>query len=523
MTVAIPPVINASTDQDEVDELGSLLQSLMSRNLVVLPEITIVPTPSGQTPAGQSSRPVPDTVSVTIRRMVAGFAADADFLRDGDTRPVRRQFTGDELTLISSVLDGLVPVFQQRLTSDRRIAEADRNQLRELPTKDRQALVSYLRGRSLLGTSDDLKTDEAAVAAFQDAIKRDGSFAFAYAGLSQAYWSTWKHAGSEPSWLDRAWDAATHAAAIDPKCDQARVALALVLRARDRKEEAVSEAKRAVALTPDNDDARRALGLALVNNRQADAGFVALRRAVDLRPRRSVNQYYLGRELLIVNRDREAIAPLKEATELQPNFESAWANLGLAYMRVGDWEKASGSSSRALELNKDDSVALNNLAAAYYWDGKYELALNRFQEAARLAPELPIRHMNLGDAFDALGRSREATAAYAKAVDLATIQLRKKFNARTASIAAKCEAKREHKAEAERWATQAWEAGDKDAEVVYKVAVVYALTGQPEKALDKLELAVNQGKPLWEVRADPDLRSLRNDARFKKLVAQTGR
>ena len=94
---------------------------------------------------------------------------------------------------------------------------------------------------------------------------------------------------------------------------------------------------------------------------------------------------------------------------------------------------------------------------------------------------------------------------------------------RTAGIAAKSEAKRGHRAEAERWATQAWEANDKDAEVVYKVAVVYALTGQPAKALEKLELAVKLNKPLWEVQADPDLKSLRNEPRFKKLAATPAR
>src|SRR5262249_44871415 len=153
----IPTVINESTDQADLDELGSLLQSFISRNLVVLPDVTIVPTPvpspSGQT--SQPTRPDPDRLSVTIRRTVAGVAADADFRRGGETRPVRYQFTGDELTLLTSVLDGLPTVFQQRLAADRASADGQRNQLSELPTKDRQALVAYLRGRSLLGMSDD--------------------------------------------------------------------------------------------------------------------------------------------------------------------------------------------------------------------------------------------------------------------------------------------------------------------------------------------------------------------------------
>ena len=523
-TVAVLPVFSGSTDQADVDELVALLQSIVARNLAHVPGITIVPAPlqlpGAQTAApGQSAPQRPEyTVLVTIRRAVSGFAADVDVLRNG-TRLVLQQFTGDELALLSSVLEWLATIVPQPPAQDAKNADTLRNQLRAPPTRDRQALVSYIRGRRLLDTSDDPKTDKQAVDAFQDAINRDSSFAFAYAGLSQAYWSTSKHTGDR-SWLDRARDAARHAEAIDPRCDQAQVALSFVSRDLGPRSDAVSQAKRASTLTPDNDDARRVLGLALLSDGQIDASLVELSAAAARRPHRAVNQYYLGFGMLWANRPRDAITPLKKATDLQPNFVSAWVNLGMAYLGDADWERSSGSSLRALDLNPTDSSAVNNLATAYYWDGKYELAVQRFQEAVKLDPESAKRQMNLGDALDAVGRSQEARQAYTKAVDLATAQLRKKFDTTNAGIAAKSEAKLGRKAEAERWATQAWEANDKEAGVVYKVAVVYALTGQPAKALDKLELAVKLGKPLWEVQADPDLKSLRNDPRFKSLSAK---
>jgi serine/threonine protein kinase/tetratricopeptide (TPR) repeat protein len=527
LTVAIPPVINASTDQADLDELGALLQSVLSRNLSRVSGITIVPaplaSPSGQPPAaGQSAQPAGYTMSLTIRRAVPALAAEAEIGRSGDTRPEQQSFAGDELSLISSVLDGVATTLQRDLNLDRRTTEALRTQLRELPTRDRDALLSYLRGRSLLDQSDDAMTDAQAVAAFQDAIKRDGSFAYAYAGLSQAYSSTLKHTG-ENSWLERAREAATHASAIDSRCDQASVALALVFRALTPKGDTESAAKRAVALTPDNDDARRVLGLALIDDGQNDAALLELRAAVARRPRRAVNQYYQGWGLLNAARYQEAIAPLKAATELRPSFESAWVNLGRAYLGVGDWEKSIGSSLRALELNANDSFAVNNLATAYYWDRKYELAVQRFQEAAALDPQSVRRRMNLGDALDAVGRVPEAMDAYGKAVELAKIELSKEFNAQTAGMMAKSQAKLGLSADAEQSAMKAFTAKETDFEVVYKVAAVYALTGQPEKALEKLERAVKLGKPLWEVRADRDLRSLRNNPRFKTLVAQGGR
>ncbi len=82
-TVAIPPVNNASTGQAELDELGALLQSVLSRNLVALPGLTIVsvPVPSANQGNDVPGQPVPApgyTVAVTIRRAVSGIAADVD-------------------------------------------------------------------------------------------------------------------------------------------------------------------------------------------------------------------------------------------------------------------------------------------------------------------------------------------------------------------------------------------------------------------------------------------------------------
>ena len=388
-TVAIPPVINGSANQPELDELGSLLQSVLSRNLAFLPGVTIVPASASpaRTQASAPGPPAPPgyTLSVTIRRAVAGLAADVEILRGGERLSGPQPFTGDELGLLRSGLEGLVTALEQRLFPGRTIPEAEPNQLRELPTKDRQALLSYLRGRRLLDISDDRGTDQRAIDAFQEAINRDKAFAFAYAGLSLAYSSLLKHTG-DSRWLDSAGELASQASAADRKCDQARVALALVLRAQQRYSDAIAEARLAVAFTPDNDDAHRVLGLTLLDDNQADDGIAELQTAVALRPGRLLNQYYLGTGLLLVHKDQQAIAPLKKATEQQPNFESGWANLGAAYYRVGDWEKSSGSSSRALELNKNDAAAVNNLAIAYYWDGKYNLALQRFQEAVSLDP-----------------------------------------------------------------------------------------------------------------------------------------
>jgi len=323
------------------------------------------------------------------------------------------------------------------------------------------------------------------------------------------------------SWLDQAKDAADRALDLDPRCDQAHLALAVVLLAESQGDP-VAEARQAVHLTPDSDDAHRILGLALISQGQADAGFQELRFATVLRPRHWMNYYALGRSLLAAHGYRDAVEALQKVRDHLPRFESAYVNLGLAQMSLGNWSVAVGHLERAVQLDGEDHFAFNNLATAYYWDRQFKRALELYQEAIRRDPENPKQLMNLGDTYEALALRNEARSAYEQAVKFADARRATGFDAATEAIAAKCQAKLGI-AGAEGRALAALAANETDADVLFKLAVVYALTRQTDKALDRLEQAVHLGYPPALVRDDPDVRPLSNHPRFKRLVAQPSR
>ena len=58
---------------------------------------------------------------------------------------------------------------------------------------------------------------------------------------------------------------------------------------------------------------------------------------------------------------------------------------------------------------------------------------------------------------------------------------------------------------------------------MFKLAVVYALSGQRDKALGWLEQARAQGYSPGLTRDDPDLKSLHNEPRFKALTTSNTR
>ena len=241
-TVAIPPVNNASTGQADLDELGALLQSVLSRNLVALPGLTVVPAPVPSANQGNDTpgQPVPAPgyiVAVTIRRAVSGIAADVDLIRKGDAQPVWHDHVEDDaLGVLRLTTEKVASALEGHYAGGRTMTEPNRTRLRQLPTQDGEALSSYLKGRTVLDTSEVAETDQAAADLFESAIKRDASFAFAHAGLSQAYLSRLKST-EEPSWRDRATHVAEQALAIDPLCDQALLASALGFRASGKYEQ----------------------------------------------------------------------------------------------------------------------------------------------------------------------------------------------------------------------------------------------------------------------------------------------
>ena len=57
-------------------------------------------------------------------------------------------------------------------------------------------------------------------------------------------------------------------------------------------------------------------------------------------------------------------------------------------------------------------------------------------------------------------------------------------------------------------------------DIVYKTAVVHALTAHPAEALAALEKALDMGFRAWEARVDEDLASLRKNERFVSLTSR---
>jgi tetratricopeptide (TPR) repeat protein len=121
----------------------------------------------------------------------------------------------------------------------------------------------------------------------------------------------------------------------------------------------------------------------------------------------------------------EATAEMEQATQRAPAFSLAWSSLGYLYDlqdRLADADNAYQTALTAMPANVN---ALSGLGVLAWRQNKPEEALGYFQEALRKQPEyvkavpdetqstLILAHLDLGLAYERLGRTAEASQEFA--------------------------------------------------------------------------------------------------------------
>src|SRR5262245_16485948 len=239
-----------------------------------------------------------------------------------------------------------------------------------------------------------------------------------------------------------------------------------------------SDAEKAVAIAPDLAEARAALGwvLCLADWKFAE-GLAELKRAKELSPANPTANDPLARIIVYLGRFDEGERQAREAMELDPLSTVTQGNLARVLFYAGKLDEAEAVARKAAELQPTGagSHRFQVLIAAQRGDG--EAALRE----AQLEPDPGFRRFELAVAHYVRGDRAAADGALADLI----------ANAREG--------------------------------FAYQIAQVYALRGEKDKAFEWLETAFNdRDAGMLGLLADPVLRSLRDDARYKNLLAKVG-
>ena len=338
-------------------------------------------------------------------------------------------------------------------------------------TRSVAAYESYARGMMNLrqATRDSI---DRAIAAFEDATRHDPEYAIAWAALGGAYGLKGNFL-SIPEMLHQAIDIERRAVAIDPDLADAHMWLGSALLALGRIDEAIGEIREALRLEPDNGQAHQGLARA----------------------------YWVGKG------DFAAAIPVFErAIALNPEAGYSYLQLSLLLAWEGELERAADVSRRAIELQEQHISgnaglqivgAHSRLGYVYYLMGEYENALREYDRelafigasdhALRERTQIDL-NFKTGAAHLRLGRVEDAERHFTRAL--------KAFDARVAT-------------------------GADDPFTRYYIACLHALRGNADRALDSLERVARSLPALTAARArrDIDLASLRDDPRFRAIIA----
>ncbi len=398
-----------------------------------------------------------------------------------------------------------------------RVSATDRARMAAQPTESPEALAAYWRGRALLERRDIAGNMDAALAAFDEAIRLDAHFAVAQAARGEALWSKYLDV-RDPAVAQAAIEAGTLALSNDPENPQVRFSLALTLAGTGRNAEAMEELQRVLTAQPNHDEARVEMARMLAGQGRVDDAITEFKKAIAVRPNYWGHYNAMGRSMLQAARYDEAEAAFRKVIELQPDSYIGHAQLGATLHTLGRYEDALARYERALKLNRNPLI-LTNIGAIHHVRGDYAKAVEAYRQVLALRRQDHITERNLGDALRRMGDDDEARAAYARAAELVRKALA--VNPREPellSTLAVLLAKLGQRTAAADAADQAAAISPKDPRVLLRQAQVYTLIGSRDSAFAALERAVANGVSISRIEDEEDFEPLRKLARYSEIV-----
>jgi TolB-like protein/Tfp pilus assembly protein PilF len=264
---------------------------------------------------------------------------------------------------------------------------------------------SYLQGWYALNKSDMRSDIEKSIDDFQDAVKRDPTFAPAYVGLATAYGelgSNFVGDAPEPA-RQKVISAARKALELDPNLAEAHVLLAEALQEEWQWAEAEAEYRRALELSPNDADAHWGLAWWLLCRGRTDEALSWAQRSRELDPL-FLSDTDMGWILFTARHYDEAIRELRTSLATQPDEPVTLWDLGIALVDNNQPADAIPILEKAVSLSNRSPGVIGVLISAYARAGRRNDALRLLAElqTRRKAGYVPARafvdaYLGLGD------------------------------------------------------------------------------------------------------------------------------
>ena len=195
---------------------------------------------------------------------------------------------------------------------------------------------------------------ELAIMAFNEAIKLDNNYSFAYSYRALAYNSKRDN--------DQCITDSNRAIFLNSGNWMGYLARGMAYRDKNDYEKGIADLTHAIELNPNYAPIYYNRALAFRYRREYDRAIADYTKAIEID--RNYTEAYNGRGNVYNNNlsnYNRAIEDYTEAIKINPNYVTAYNNRGTAYDRMGDKEKARENYEAALRIEPDDTAARRNL------------------------------------------------------------------------------------------------------------------------------------------------------------------
>ncbi len=406
----------------------------------------------------------------------------------------------------------------------------ERERIARAPTTNPAAYDLYLKALMVQQGWAHLSSDRIVEGArwIDRAIALDPQFALAQALATYLhdalYWD-----GIDPTAArhQRAVDSAAEALRLDPELAEAHIAQGLVLYHDRRYQEAVREFEIASELSPGSSEAQ--MHLVAVNRRQGrwEQALAAGQRGVWLDPlSEKMLEYYIG-TLQSLRRYDEADTALARLQQVATDASTVpLRRAEVRFWATGDLDGFE-AALRALNPAPDDCNTVAQRARVAGMRGRHVQAAEMALACKDDYPESPqdmwaaLSYRDAGDAARAREHGQRALRLLEGAAAETANPGRVKMSMALARVATGDKAGALRDAEAALKLTPLSFDAVQAPNVLYEAAMVYAMEGESERAVDALgqALALPGGPHAQEVRLEPAFEALRPDPRFQQIVA----
>jgi len=392
------------------------------------------------------------------------------------------------------------------------------------PTDNVEAYNLYLQGRFLRHTQENPEGLRQAIAYFRQAIELDQDYALAWAGLAECYFMLASIYGEEP-W-EKFGEAAAIAVHFGESLPEPHVAMGLWSDFwEDDPAYADAEFRRALEIDPRHSNARREYARFLMRRGRFDEALAEIEKVRD--PMFAVT-YHLTRSEIFRYRGQydAALMEAHEFYRIWSGSDEPLVQMVLCYIPLVEYQKA---IDLALRISAEHPLRYRLLALIYLLQNRMEEVREASSQLIERQPDVPFTwwlngNMEFWEQNYVEARKHFDKAKQLKArEDLTWWRPYSTYLGITYWKTGDQKRAEELFAESIRNNEKAMEQGNQHPELRRDMAVIYAIRGETDTALQWLEQAIEKGASLYDLTLkDGLLADLYENPRFQQMTEEAG-